>query len=192
MTLTPLDAPRVRLRRFTRADLPAFVAYRADPEVARYQSWDSFTEADGEAFLAKQLGLDPGVPGTWFQFAVEAKDTGALLGDCALHVQADEPRIAEVGFTLAREHQGRGFGREAVERLLDFCFGQLKLHRVIAVVDCENAAAVALLERVGMRREGHFLENVWFKGRWGDEYLYALLAREWRERPHRNASRDPW
>lgn len=190
MTFTALDAPRVRLRRFTRADLPAFVAYRADPEVARYQSWDRFTEEDGEAFLEKQLGLHPGIPGTWFQLAVEAKDTGALLGDCALHVHADEPRIAEVGFTLAREHQGRGYAREAVERLLDHCFGEMGLHRVIAVVDRENAAAAALLERVGMRREGHFVENVWFKGRWGDEYLYALLGREWRDRPRRNALRD--
>ena len=32
-----------------------------------------------------------------------------------------------------------------------------------------------------MRREGHFIQNVWFKGAWGDEYLYALLEREWRD-----------
>jgi RimJ/RimL family protein N-acetyltransferase len=53
------------------------------------------------------------------------------------------------------------------------------LHRVIAITDCENAASVALLERLGLRREGHFLQNVWFKGTWGDEYLYAILHEEW-------------
>ena len=63
--------------------------------------------------------------------------------------------------------------------MLDYAFGTLGLHRIIAVADCRNAPSVALLEQLGMRREGHFLENVWFKGRWSDEYLYAVLRHEW-------------
>jgi len=50
---------------------------------------------------------------------------------------------------------------------------------VIAVTDCENTASVTLLERLGLRREGHFIQNVWFKGKWADEYLYAILQDEW-------------
>jgi RimJ/RimL family protein N-acetyltransferase len=50
---------------------------------------------------------------------------------------------------------------------------------VIAITDVENAPSVALLERLGLRREGHFRQNVWFKGKWGDEYLYAMLQEEW-------------
>lgn len=48
------------------------------------------------------------------------------------------------------------------------------------IADCENAASIALLERLGMRREGHFIQNIWFKGKWGDEYLYAILEEEWK------------
>jgi RimJ/RimL family protein N-acetyltransferase len=54
-------------------------------------------------------------------------------------------------------------------------------HRATAITDARDAPAMRLLERVGMRREGHFLQNVWFKGSWGDEHLYALLEQEWLE-----------
>jgi RimJ/RimL family protein N-acetyltransferase len=63
--------------------------------------------------------------------------------------------------------------------VLTFAFIKLELHRVIAITDCENERSVALLGRLGMRREGHFIQNIWFKGRWGDEYLYAVLREEW-------------
>jgi len=56
---------------------------------------------------------------------------------------------------------------------------QLMVLSIIAITDCENTASVALLERLEIRREGHFLQNVWFKGKWGDEYLYAILKEEW-------------
>lgn len=155
------------------------MAYRNDPGVARYQSWDSCDEYEAGAFTREMASARPGVPGEWFQFAVESKETGGLLGDCALQVDEQEPYRAEIGFTLAREHQGRGFASEAVSRLLDYAFDGLRLHRVVAKVDCRNTPSWALLERLGMRREGHFLENVWFKGGWADEYLYAVLKDEW-------------
>ena len=94
-------------------------------------------------------------------------------------------RQAEVGFTLSREHQGKGYASEAVSRLLDYAFGDLGLHRVVAITDRENERSFALLERVGMRREGHFVQNAWFKGRWASEYLYALLEDEWLRRTPR-------
>jgi RimJ/RimL family protein N-acetyltransferase len=177
-----IETPRLILRRFTEADLPAFVAYRNDPEVARYQSWEAVDEAQARAFIEEQKASQPGAAGQWLQIALEAKATAALVGDCALKVEEEDSRQAEIGFTLAREYQGRGFASEAVARLLDFVFLDMELHRVTAVTDCENAASVALLEGLGLRREGHFLQNVWFKGRWGDEYLYAVLRSEWWQR----------
>jgi RimJ/RimL family protein N-acetyltransferase len=175
-----LETARLRLRRFAHDDLATLRAYRNDPDIARYQSWSDFSEQEAQDFIAAQTVLRPGVPGQWFQFAIMLKTTGALVGDCALKLDEHEPRQAEIGFTLAREHQGQGYASEAVSRLLDYVFGVLGVHRVIAITDCENDASVALLERVGMRREGHFIQNVWFKGKWGDEYQYAILDAEWR------------
>jgi RimJ/RimL family protein N-acetyltransferase len=149
-----------------------------DPLVARYQSWESYDEQQARETIERQKGLVPGLPGQWFTFAVELKETGALAGHVALKTTEDG-RQAEIGFTFAREYQGRGLAFEAASRVLDYAFGDLGLHRVTAITDCENQASVALLGRLGMRREGHFIQNVWFKGKWGDEYLYAVLREEW-------------
>jgi RimJ/RimL family protein N-acetyltransferase len=176
---TRIESERLILRRFRDSDLAPFVAYRNDPEVARYQSWDSFDEREAQALIREMASGQPGVPGDWFQFAVESKETGGLVGDCALQVDGQEPYRAELGFTLAREHQGKGFASEAVSRLLDYAFASLELHRIFAIADCRNKPSWTLLERVGLRQEGHFLENVWFKGEWSDEYLYAVLKDEW-------------
>jgi RimJ/RimL family protein N-acetyltransferase len=177
-----LESERLRIRRFRDSDLAPFVAYRNDPEVARYQSWDSFDELEARAFIWEMASAQPGVPGDWFQFAVESKETRELVGDCALQVDGQEPYRAELGFTLAREHQGKGFASEAVSCLLDYAFVSLDLHRIFAFADCRNKPSCRLLERVGLRQEGHFLENVWFKGEWSDEYLYAVLKDEWLDR----------
>src|SRR5215218_6844652 len=176
---TRIESERLRIRRFKDSDLAPFMTYRNDPKVARYQSWYSYDQREARAFIREMKAAQPGVPGEWFQFAIESKATQDLIGDCALRVYEHEPYRAEIGFTLAREHQGRGFASEAVSLLLDYAFGTLGLHRVVAIADCRNAPSWALLERVGMRREGHFIENVWFKGGWADEYLYAVLKDEW-------------
>jgi RimJ/RimL family protein N-acetyltransferase len=176
---TKIESERLILRRFKYSDVTPFMAYRNDPEVARYQSWDSCDEQEAMTFIREMESARPGVPGEWFQFAIESREMEALVGDCALRVDEDEPYRAEIGFTLAREYQGRGLASEAVSVLLDYAFDTLGLHRVVAIADCRNAPSVALLERLDLRREGHFLENIWFKGRWADEYLYAVLKDEW-------------
>lgn len=177
-----LETPRLRVRAFSAADVEAFVAYRRDPDVARYQSWSDYTLERGEAFVESLQGATPAVPGEWFQFALEDRSAGTLVGDLALKVDADEPREAEVGFTLAPAQQGAGYGTEALSAFLGYAFEVFDLHRVVAVTDALNAPAAAMLERVGMRREAHFVENIFFKGAWGSEFVFAVLKREWADR----------
>jgi RimJ/RimL family protein N-acetyltransferase len=177
-----LLSSRLILRRLRQSDIPAFCAYRSDLRVARYQNWESWSAEEGRRLFAQQMTLHPDVPGTWFQMVIELAETGALIGDLGLHTLGLRPGQAEIGFTLAWEHQGKGYATEAVNRLLDYVFGKLGKHRVIAITDSRNVPAARLLERVGMRREGHFVEDIWFKGGWGDEYQYAMLEREWRAR----------
>jgi RimJ/RimL family protein N-acetyltransferase len=177
-----LESERLILRRFADSDLAPFLAYRNDPEVARYQAWDSCTEHEASAMIEELKSLQPGTPGEWFQFAIELKETSTLIGDCALKVEQDG-RQAEIGFTLSCEHQGKGYALEAVSRLLDYAFSDLGLHRVVAITDRENEPACTLLERLGMRREGCFVQNAWLKGRWTSEYLYAMLEDEWLQKP---------
>ena len=74
--------------------------------------------------------------------------------------------------------QGKGVATEAVSSFLCYVFGELNKHRVVATTDVNNVASNRLLDKLGFRREGHFIQNVFFKGAWGDEYQYALLRSE--------------
>lgn len=175
-----LNSSRLRLRPFQEADLAAFAAYRSIPEVARYQSWNTpYSLEQAQAFYEVLQREQPGTPGSHYQLAVERLDQPGMIGDCYLHVLASDPLQAEIGFSFAPQHQGQGYATEAVHRLLGYLFGELHLHRVTATCDVENIPSARLLERIGMRREGHFIENIWFKGAWGSEYLYAMLDSEW-------------
>lgn len=174
-----IETTRLRLRHFRDDDCALFMAYRNDPEVARYQSWEGITEAEARALIQEMKEIHPWASGEWLQIAIELKETGLLVGDCAVKIEEDDERQAEIGYTLSRACQGRGIASEAVSCVLEYLFASLGLHRVIAITDVENAPSVALLERLGLRREGHFRQNVWFKGNWGDEYLYAMLQEEW-------------
>jgi RimJ/RimL family protein N-acetyltransferase len=176
---TEIETSRLRLRHFQDSDLVAFIDYRNDPLVAEYQSWEGISEFEADSFIQEQKQIQPGTPGKGFQIAIELKATGELIGDCYYMINAFDHCQAEIGFTLSREYQGYGYATEAVSSFLDYAFHTFDLHRVIAITDCKNKASVALLERLGMRREGHFIQNVWFKGKWGDEYLYAILKEEW-------------
>lgn len=178
-----LETARLSLCRFQDSDLEAFAAYRSDPQVARYQGWDApYSRERAAIFIAEMKAVQPGTPGDWMQLAIRVKGSSGLIGDCAFHVFKNDPRQAEIAYTLARAFQGQGYASEAVTRLLDYLFGDLHLHRVTATCDVENTASFRLLERIGMRREATFFQNVWFKGSWGSEYQYAILQSEWNER----------
>lgn len=150
--MLPLTTPRLLLRRFRTEDLPSFSHYRNLPEVARFQSW--------------------------FQLAVEIQANGALAGDVGIHF-FDQCRQAELGMTFSPAYQHQGYAREAIQAVMALLFEQLAHHRLIAVVDTRNTGAIKLLEGLGFRREAHYRQNIFFKGEWGDEYLYALLRSEY-------------
>jgi RimJ/RimL family protein N-acetyltransferase len=171
---------RLLLRPFRAEDLPAFAAYRSDPEVARYQSWDvPFTVVDTERFLAAQQGIALGTPGAWVQLAAVDRHSGVLCGDCAVRVLADQPATAEIGVTFAREAQGRGLAGEALAALIAELFGRYGLHRVFAEADDRNLAVHRLFGRLGFRCEARLVDADWFKGEWTTLRVLALLRREW-------------
>jgi len=170
---------RLLLRKFQTEDIESFYTYRADPEISKYQSWQNYQYHEAKTFVHHQINHVPHQPGTWYQFAIALKETNELIGDCALHTPLSEPRIVEIGFTLSPEHQGKGYAKEAVCALINYLFHSIKKHKVIAFTDVRNNNSIAVLERVGMRREGHFLQNYMSKGQWVDEYQYSILATEW-------------
>jgi Acetyltransferase (GNAT) domain len=98
---TALTTERLVLRRFRPENLDAFVAYRSDPETARYQSWEApYRLSQARQFLQELQTLDHDTPGEWFQLAISLRGADGLIGDCGAHVQAENSRQAEIGFTL--------------------------------------------------------------------------------------------
>lgn len=177
-----IETERLILRKFKETDAEKFLQYRTNPQVALYQSelWVNFRIEQAVEFVREQMDFEPGIPDSWFQIAIELKNAGSLAGDLAIHTLPQDINQVEIGFTLDPECQNKGFGIEAVRSLLGFIFNVWNMHRVIAITDVRNKHSVKLLEKIGMRKEGHFIKNAWNKGEYTDEYLFALLKGEWK------------
>ncbi|WP_295779703.1 GNAT family protein [uncultured Microbacterium sp.] len=171
---------RVRLRPFEERDLDAMAAYRGDAEVCRYLPFDPQTADDirrrNGALMGRTTleGENGGV-----MLAVERLDDDVVIGDLVLFHVDVAAGSAEIGWVMSPAASGRGLATEAVRALIDTAFEVYGLRRLVARIDPDNARSVALAERLGMRREAHFVEEDWFKGRWSDLLVYAVLAREW-------------
>lgn len=137
------------------------------------------SEREARGMIRRLEREQPGTPDEWFQFAIARKGADYLIGDCALKVGRGDPRQAEIGSTLSRAYRGQGYATEAVSRLLDYAFGAMGLHRVVATTDQRNERSFGLLERPGVGREGSFVRNAWSKGDWASEYLSAVPGEEW-------------
>jgi RimJ/RimL family protein N-acetyltransferase len=171
---------RLVLRPFRAEDLPAFVAYRSDPEVARYQSWDqSYAMADAERFMVSQRGVDFGTRGQWLQLAAIDRSSDVLCGDCGVCIKADQPSTAEIGVTFAPDHQRLGLATEALGALTTELFDELDLHRIYAQADERNHAVHRLLAGLGYRQEARLIDADLFKGEWTTLSVFAVLAAEW-------------
>lgn len=166
---------RLIARRFQPRDLQPFVAMRNDSDVARFQSWSEFSEAEGYAFLDEIEHVQPGDEG-WFQMALEDRGTGLFIGDCGLRIMDNDQRLAQIGYTIARTYWNRGFASEAISGLSDYAFSSFAIHRITASVDPRNIGSCRALEKAGFVKEAHFRKSEWFKGEWADDAVYARLA----------------
>ena len=137
----------IRLRRLEVRDIPAFLAYRGDPEVARYQSWEPMEADEAGRMIAHMAEVDLFRSGRWTQLGI-ADDEDTLIGDMGLFLSEDG-REAELGITLARRAQGKGFATQAVQQALGLVWAQSGASRVLGICDCRNTASLRLLARVG-------------------------------------------
>lgn len=181
-----LFTERCLIRKLERKDITALFSYRSLPEVYKYQSWQPKTLADAEAFVEKNLLSIENTPDTWLQLAICLRD-GSMIGDIGIHFLEDNDQV-ELGYTLSPEYQGKGYAIESIRALIDHIFADLHKHRIEASVDPENERSIVLLERLGFRKEAHFLESFRVDGGWKDDCRYGILRKEW-ERSRNEAKR---
>jgi RimJ/RimL family protein N-acetyltransferase len=179
-TTFPLTTARLDLRLFTDDDLGLVRALGADEEVVRYLYWGIQTEEESRAALAKKkLRTALRAEKEGLNLVAVLRETGEAVGEVLLFWRSEVHRTGEVGFVLRPEFQGRGLATEMAAEMLRVGFEEAGLHRIIGRLEARNTASAAVLERLGMRREAHFVENEWVKGEWCSELDYALLADEW-------------
>jgi RimJ/RimL family protein N-acetyltransferase len=176
----PIETSRLRLRAFVPADLDALHALRSREEIHRWLYSEPFTEEESREELERRIASARDAPETGVGLAVELVATGELLGDVTLTLGSPEHRQAEIGFVFHPDHHGRGYATEAAEAMVALAFSTYGRHRVYGRLEARNTASARVLEKLGMRREAHLVENEWVKGEWQSELVYALLAREWR------------
>ncbi|MFI7021975.1 GNAT family N-acetyltransferase [Micromonospora sp. NPDC049900] len=180
----PIETERLHLRAFQPADVTDLHAYFGDPAVHRYLYSEAPADLDGirEVLARRQQRTALREQGDAIQLAVVLRETGQLVGDVLLCWTSAAHRQGEIGYLLHPDHRGRGYATEAARAMLALAFDRCDLHRVVGRLDARNTASAQVLARLGMRREAHLRENEYVKGEWADEVIYALLAREWRDR----------
>ena len=170
-----LKTERLVLRPFEETDAEGLHAYLGDAEVVRYEPYGTMTMEECRLEAARRASDEA--------FWAVCLADGTLIGNLYLS-GADEFGTREIGYVFARACWHKGYATEAARRLMAYAFERLATRRIIALCDTRNAASFALMERLGMRREGEFKKNVGFKTDahgntiWTDSYQYAILKEE--------------
>lgn len=178
----PQHTQRLTLRRVRPDDIDRLLEFRNKPEVYR---WLLRTEIDTDSFRA-----------AWLRTLTEPRDLssvveldGIVIGTASLEVRdglgqnADEAMTAaesEIGYILDPAYAGQGFATEIARALLRIAFEVAGVRRVTAGCYADNAGSVRVLEKIGMRREQHGVQDSWHSELgWIDGCTYGLLAEEW-------------
>jgi RimJ/RimL family protein N-acetyltransferase len=175
----PLKTARLTLRPFVAGDFEALHDIQSRPEVTRYLLYDARDRDQVREVLEERMQADF-IERDALNLAVVLPETGALVGDVVLFLRSHEHRLGEIGYVFHPDYGGRGYATEAARALLGLGFGHYGLHRIVGRLDARNTASARILERLGMRREAHFVQNEFIKGEWTDELVYAMLEDEWR------------
>ncbi|WP_267403063.1 MULTISPECIES: GNAT family protein [unclassified Chryseobacterium] len=173
-----LFTERLLLRDITIDDKQAIFDYRSDAEANKFQSWIPETLENVESFIERN-NKEFNQPESWYQILITDKETKAVIGDIGIHFFGDENLQVELGITLNKFFYGKGYASEALKSVIDFLFNDLNKHRIMASIDPDNGDSMKLMERIGLRKEGHFKKSLFWKGKWVDDVIYAVLKEEW-------------
>jgi len=173
-----LETERLALRPININDKVEIFAYRSDQKTNKYQSWIPKTIGDVETFIKKNAE-QINEPETWFQFLIIEKNSQKVVGDLGVHFWDKENKQVEIGCTLNKNYQKKGYATESVRKVVDYLFTELNKHRIITSIDPNNESSIRLVERIGFRKEAHFVESIFVNGKWVDDLIYSLIDKDW-------------
>ncbi len=174
-----LTTNRLLLREFEESDWQAVLHYQRDPLYLRYNPWDYRMPEEVQGFVNRFILWSHEQPRRRFQFAITLRTTDQLIGNAGIRMKFANAWDADLGYELDSRHWGQGYATEAATALLTLGFKDLHLHRIWATCISENTASAHVLQKIGMRLEGHQRQNEWMKNRWWDTLQFAILDHEW-------------
>ena len=174
-----ITTERLILREFGADDWRAVLDYQRDPLYLRYYPWEDRNETAVRNFVDMFRYWQSERLRRRFQLAIVQKESGGLIGNCGLRRKPENEWEADIGYELSPRYWGHGYATEAARAMVDFGFRELGLQRVSSWCIADNLASARVLERLGFRQERRLHRNEYFKGRWWDTLLYALLAEDW-------------
>jgi ribosomal-protein-alanine N-acetyltransferase len=174
-----LETERLILRDFVEDDWKRVLEYQSDPLYLRYNDWTERTPEAVQEFVGWFLDQQQQNPRIKFQLAVVLKATNQLIGNCGVRMNDIDAHEADMGYELDPKHWNHGYATEAARAVVDFGFNHFGVHRIWASCVAENTGSAHVLEKLGMQLEGHLREHKYFKGRWWDTLMYAVIVDEW-------------
>lgn len=172
MINSTLETDLLYIRSFNQNDLESVHSYMSDPNIIEHLPEIVFSMSDTKEFIDKNMGEEAK------NFALVLKDDERLIGHMIFH-KWFAPDTLEIGWVINSLFQAKGYASQAAYRLLEYGFNSLASHRIIATCQPENVASWKIMEKIGMRKEGHFKKCIFRRGKWIDELFYAILSEEW-------------
>ncbi|HSL28325.1 MAG TPA: GNAT family N-acetyltransferase [Anaerolineales bacterium] len=166
--MTILETKRLLLRRFVTTDLDDLFTFYSDPDVIKYIPDAPRTREETRDELEWFLNGHPKHPelGLW---ATILKETGQLIGRCGLIPWTiDGQHEVEVAFALSRAYWGQGLATEVARALVQYAFENLRLSRLICVIEHDNQASIKVATKIGMSFERKA------KDEYGPFLIYAM------------------
>lgn len=159
-------------------DAEGIFSYRSDLVENKYQGWFPASVDEVRTYIS-HMPETMDIANVCFQFVIILVDENKLIGDMGIIFTNHNNMQAEIGCTLRKYYQKKGYATEALKAMVEFLFGTLDKHRIIASIDPRNTASIRLIERLEFRKEAHFKESYYLRGEWVDDIIYAKLKTEW-------------
>ena len=170
-----IETERLLLRRITNDDVKEVFELRSNPETMKYipRPLAKTTEDALEHIAMIEEKIETNVGINW---GITLKNNPKLLGIIGYYRMQPENYRAEIGYMLLPEFHGKNIIPEAVNRLINYGFDDLKLHSIEAVIDPKNFASEKVLQKCGFIKEAHLKEAEFYEGRFLDKVIYSLLT----------------
>ena len=174
-----LETTRLILRPFVKTDAEAmYCNWASDPEVTKFLSWPTYKSVDDANYIL-DLWLPQYADDTFYQWAIELKALGEVIGSISVVNQDERVDMVEIGFCVGRNWWGQGIMTEAFRAVIDFLFGEVGVQRIEAGHDPNNPASGAVQRKCGLIYEGTLRRSIRSNRGITDKAVYAILKEEW-------------